>query len=128
MSVVLKAPPAQLQRYDVSWETSVADMPTHSKCPLRNISQISECVWASSKIIYDEDDDNDVAAQQKYIPVSAAAKRRMKLYYCQMKERFGHHRSSNQPHMRGCLTEKLAQALSGFTHSPFVAATAQSHY
>eukprot|EP01055_Gregarina_sp_Pseudo9_P000697 Gregarina_sp_Pseudo_9__696@NODE_1442_length_1598_cov_331_486209_g1339_i0_p3_GENE_NODE_1442_length_1598_cov_331_486209_g1339_i0NODE_1442_length_1598_cov_331_486209_g1339_i0_p3_ORF_typecomplete_len126_score17_37_NODE_1442_length_1598_cov_331_486209_g1339_i0149526 len=114
MSVVLKNSRPVLQRYDVQWEEDPA---TVGKCPLRNISQISECVWVSSRIMHEEEDDY-LHTQQKYIPSSEAAKRRAKFFYCQFKEKLSSRRvPKGDSGQRHSLAEKVAHALGSVTHT-----------
>lgn len=115
MSVVLNNTRPVLQRYDVPWdEQQQAEADAHQCCPLRNVSQISECVWVSSKII-DEEEPDYLHTENKYISSSEHAKRRAKLFYCQFKEKLTHRRNGHG--QRHLLTEKLAHALASVTHT-----------
>eukprot|EP01057_Protomagalhaensia_wolfi_P003171 Protomagalhaensia_wolfi_Nauph_80__3170@NODE_3227_length_851_cov_1350_230296_g2526_i0_p1_GENE_NODE_3227_length_851_cov_1350_230296_g2526_i0NODE_3227_length_851_cov_1350_230296_g2526_i0_p1_ORF_typecomplete_len128_score11_81_NODE_3227_length_851_cov_1350_230296_g2526_i095478 len=114
MSVLLKAPPKCLQRYDVYWDKSFkAD---HSSCcPLRNISQVSECAWVCSNIM---PEDHEAMHDDGFAPldIPMSAKRRLKFRYCIWKERLVQLRHSKSPGHRSSFGEKIHHAIAGFSH------------
>eukprot|EP01056_Protomagalhaensia_sp_Gyna25_P003327 Protomagalhaensia_sp_Gyna_25__3326@NODE_3007_length_778_cov_1904_822733_g2511_i0_p1_GENE_NODE_3007_length_778_cov_1904_822733_g2511_i0NODE_3007_length_778_cov_1904_822733_g2511_i0_p1_ORF_typecomplete_len128_score11_44_NODE_3007_length_778_cov_1904_822733_g2511_i0316699 len=115
MSVLLKAPPKCLQRYDVYWDKSFkADH--SSSCPLRNISQVSECAWACSNIM-SEDDENTHEEGFAPLDIPIAAKRRLKFRYCLWKERLVQLRHSKPPGHKSSLGAKISHAIAGFSHT-----------